>query len=433
MTRIAIIGAGISGLGCAHALTRELGGDVEVTVFEANDYIGGHTHTVDVTLDGYTHGVDTGFLVFNERTYPNLIALFEELDVRTAMSEMSFSVRMDHHGMEWAGTDLNAVFAQRRNVLRPSFLGMLSDIMRFNKLATRLALTGHDAQILTTVGGFLDEHQFGPAFREWYFLPMVAAIWSCPEQQMMRFPMATMIRFCHNHGLLQINDRPRWFTVAGGAREYVKRIVKTLDRVHVGTPIRSVVRESHGIHIVTDHATQVFDEVVIATHSDQALAMLAQPSHAETEILGSIAYQDNHAVLHTDTKVLPRSERAWAAWNYHSTGSGHETSVGVHYLINRLQPVPFKTPVIVSLNSPVAPNPDKVLRHIHYAHPVFDARAMQAQQHLHDLQGRHRTWYCGAWTGYGFHEDGLKSGQQVAQALVARYRATARIPSPKAA
>jgi predicted NAD/FAD-binding protein len=420
--RIAIVGAGISGLGCAHTLQRALGSHVAITVFEAADYIGGHTHTVDVTVDGITHGVDTGFLVFNERTYPKLIALLAELGVHTAESEMSFSVRMDHERMEWAGTDLNSVFAQRANLLRPRFLEMLADIMRFNKLATRLAASGDEIALRHSVGEFLHEHRFSQAFRDWYFLPMVAAIWSCPERQMLRFPMAAMLRFCHNHGLLQVSDRPRWFTVAGGAREYVRRILRHLPDVRSGTPVRRIVRTHNGVSIETDRGTEAFDEVVIAAHSDQALAMLADPTLAERDVLGAISYQDNHAILHTDTAVLPRAQRAWAAWNYHSTGCDGQTSVGVHYLINKLQPVPFSTPVIVSLNSPVAPDPASVIRHIEYAHPVFDAPAIRAQRLLPQMQGEQSTWYCGAWTGYGFHEDGLKSGLAVAEQLIARYR-----------
>ncbi len=418
--KVAVIGAGISGLACAYRLAKAKAG-IDVTLFEANGYFGGHTNTVDVTLDGITHGVDTGFLVFNERTYPRLIALLAELGVQTAESEMSFSVRMDHQRMEWAGTDLNAVFAQRGNLLRPRFLEMLADIMRFNRLATRLAAGGDEIVLLHSVGEFLHEHRFSEAFRDWYFLPMVAAIWSCPERQMLRFPMATMIRFCHNHGLLQISDRPHWFTVAGGAREYVRRILRCLPDVRGGTPVRRIVRGHDRVLIETDHGTEAFDEVVIAAHSDQALAMLAEPTEAERDVLGAISYQDNHAILHTDIAVLPRARRAWAAWNYHSTGGGGQASVGVHYLINKLQPVPFNTPVIVSLNSPVAPDPARVMRDIRYAHPVFDAPAIRAQRRLPAMQGEQSTWYCGAWTGYGFHEDGLKSGLAVAEQLIARY------------
>jgi len=425
--RVAIIGSGIAGLTVAHHLQ----GRAHVTLFEANDYFGGHTHTVDVTLPDaqgqpVTHGVDTGFLVFNERTYPHLIALFLELGVPTAPSDMSFSVQVPGgvHGpaLEWGGASLATVFAQKRNLVRPRFWAMLADLLRFNRLCTRLAVEGRDAELQQPLGDFLHAHGFSAAFRDWYFLPMIGCIWSCPTDQMLRFPVATMIRFCHNHGLLQIDDRPQWYTVAGGARQYVKRIVARVPDVRLSTPVRRIERDAAGVTVFTDAGAQRFDEVVIATHTDQALAMLAHPSDEERTVLGAIRYQPNRAVLHTDATMLPRHRAAWSAWNYERAGDDRRESARVclHYWLNVLQPLPFAQPVVESLN-PVRPiAPDRILAEFEYHHPVFDAAAVAAQRRVPALQGRQHTWYCGAWVGYGFHEDGLKAGLSVADALLAR-------------
>ena len=425
--KIAIIGSGISGLSVAH----QLRGQAHITLFEAGDYFGGHTHTVDVTLPDasgtpVTHGVDTGFLVFNERTYPHLIRLLAELGVETAKSDMSFSVQVPAalgggRALEWSGTNLSTVFAQRSNLVNPRFLGMLRDLLRFNKLCTRIAEKQAEAALMQPLGDFLREHRFGDAFRDWYFLPMLGCIWSCPTDQMLRFPVATMIRFCHNHGLIQITDRPQWWTVAGGSRRYVEKIVSGIADKRLNTPVRRIERDASGVRVHTDGHAEHFDHVVLATHPDQALALLAQPSPKERALLGAIRYQDNEAVLHTDTQVLPRARSAWAAWNYERAADpGQESArVCLHYLINRLQPLPFTQPVIVSLN-PVRPiAQEQVLGRYTYAHPVFDGAAIRAQALLPQLQGRQHTWFCGAWMGYGFHEDGLKAGQEAARSLLA--------------
>ena len=433
--RVAVIGSGIAGLSVAHALAP----GARVTLFEAGDYFGGHTHTVDVTLEGRTHGVDTGFLVFNERTYPKLIRLFGELQVPTALSDMSFSVQVPDIGLEWSGCSLNSLFAQRRNLVRPAFWQMLADVVRFNRLATALAERGvglgvqADAAGAQSIGDFLESNHFSAAFRDWYFLPMIGCIWSCPTDQMLRFPIATMIRFCHNHGLIQITHRPRWFTVRGGARGYVERMLQRIPDARLNTPVRSVrrLRESGQVHIGTDDGTLVFDDVVLACHSDQALALLGDASPAECKVLGAIRYHRNRAVLHTDTAVLPRNPVAWAAWNYErSRGDSREqTAVCLHYLINRLQPLPFQTPVVVSLNPTTEPRPDTIHGEYDYAHPVFDAAAIAAQQHVPSLQGQANTWFCGAWTRYGFHEDGLTSGLAVAEGWRERW-ASDGVPDP---
>ena len=427
MRRVAVIGSGISGLAAAHALSdpkqpRRLA----VTLFEAGSHFGGHTHTVDVTLNGprgpVTHGVDTGFLVFNQRTYPRLVRLFDELGVDTAASEMSFSVQVPDAGLEWSGSNLGAVFAQRANLLRPRFLRMLVDIVRFNRVATALATRERDAHLEQSIGEFLTEQGLGDAFRDWYFLPMIGCIWSCPTDQMLRFPVATLIRFCHNHGLIQVANRPQWRTVRGGARHYVDKLLAGLADARLNTPVRRVARTSSGVLLATDAGNAHYDAVVFACHSDQALALLADATPDEVAVLGAIRYHPNRAILHTDTTLLPRRPRAWAAWNYERAASDSREQVAVclHYLMNRLQPLPFTQPVIVSLNPTRPPRPDSMLGEYDYAHPVFEHGAILAQRRLGDIQGQRHSWFCGAWTGYGFHEDGLKSGLAVAADVLAR-------------
>lgn len=432
--KVAIVGSGIAGLGCAHALLTERPHGVQVTLFEAASRLGGHTNTVDVRLDGIEFPVDTGFLVFNERTYPNLIRLLADLGVPTAKSDMSFAVSVPANGpsgsrIEWAGTDLAGVFAQRRNLASPRFLGMLADILRFNRQAGRIAQGAEQAGD-PTLGEFLDRHRYGENFRRWYLLPMAAAIWSCPMRTMLDYPLATFIRFCHNHGLLQVNDRPQWFTVAGGARQYVRKIAARLTDLRLGTPVLEVRRnEAAGkVSVRTERGIEAFDHVVLACHSDQSAALLADADDAERRLLSGARYQPNRAVLHTDPRLMPRLRKVWSSWNYLSDG-GADPSVSVTYLLNKLQPLPFRTPVFVSLNPIVEPEPGTVIAEFDYSHPIFDARMIEAQQRLPDVQGRRRVWLAGAWTGYGFHEDGLKSGLAVAAGLAA----LARLPQPLAA
>ena len=443
--RIAVVGSGIAGLGAAYRLSPQC----DVTVFEADARLGGHAHTVDVTLPGprgdVTHGVDTGFLVFNERTYPRLIALFAELGVEVSKSEMTFSVqapRPDGSQLEWSGTSLDTVFADRGNLLRPRFHGMLWDLMRFNRLATALARRGVDAELAQPLEDFLSEHRFGTAFVDDYLLPMIGCIWSCSTVQMLRFPVGTLIRFCHNHGLLQVRERPQWFTVTGGSRQYVDKLAARVGRVRLSTPVLGVTRDlsrdagfgaAHGgrVSVRTRDGIEWFDEVVLAAHAPQALALLTDAAADERRTLGAIGYQRNEAVLHTDESLLPRRRAAWAAWNYQRdvVAGTNSQNVCLHYLLNQLQPLPWKQPLIVSLNPLREPRADTVLRRISYAHPVFDNAAIDAQGRLGELQGRSHVWFCGAWTGYGFHEDGLKSGQQAAERLLARLAAPARIGS----
>ncbi len=427
--KVAIVGSGISGLSAAHTLH----GQADLTLFEAGDYFGGHTHTVDITLPTptgpATHGVDTGFLVFNERTYPHLIQLFDDLGVKTVKSDMSFSVQapgaLGNRALEWSGSSIDTVFAQRRNLVNPRFLRMLRDLLRFNALCTRIAKANQDADLMQPLARFLDLHRFSAEFRDWYFLPMLGCIWSCPTDQMLKFPVATMIRFCHNHGLIQVSNRPQWWTVQGGARHYVEKITATIADKRLNTPVRRIERDLHangrGVRIVTDAGVERFDKVILATHSDQSLALLQTPTRDERETLGAIRYQLNRAVLHTDTSMLPGNPKAWAAWNYERAASAKDEAsrVCLHYLINRLQPLPFAQPVIVSLNPAREIDPAQILGEFDYEHPVFDQAAIRAQSRALALQGRHDTYFAGAWMGYGFHEDGLKAGVSAARQLLA--------------
>jgi predicted NAD/FAD-binding protein len=417
MKRIAIVGSGIAGLAAARGLARSAG----VTLYEAGDHFGGHTHTVDITLERRTHGVDTGFLVFNERTYPLLTALFAELGVQTAPAEMSFSAQIPSAGIEWSGSGVGGVFAQRSNLLRPAFWNMLAEIARFNRIATRfLRDPPSSARLDDGVGDFLDDHRFSTAFRDWYFLPMVGSIWSCPTEQMLRFPIASLLRFCANRGLLQVRGRPQWRSVRGGASTYVDKMLDAIPDARLATPVRQLKRlPSGGVDVGTAHGSEHYDAVVLACHSDQSLALLADPSDDEREILGAIRWQRNRVVLHSDARVLPERKDAWAAWNYERPRDSEvaAASVCVHYLLNRLQALPFETPVIVSLNPLYEPASALVQGEFHYAHPTFDRRAIAAQARLPSLQGRGGLWYCGAWTGHGFHEDGLASALAVCTAL----------------
>jgi len=429
--KIAVIGSGISGLSAAWQLARH---GHDVSLYESGDYFGGHTNTVDITVDGKNFGVDTGFLVFNHRTYPNLVQLLDDIEVDTSASDMSFSCKLplsDQPGarmLEWAGANLNTVFAQRRNLFNPRFLRMIRDILRFNRETTGMAQSGHEMQNIP-LGDFLTQRGYSAEFRDWYLLPMAGCIWSCPTEQMLAFPLATFVRFCHNHGLIQVSDRPQWHTVTGGARHYVTKLLKEITNKYLKTAVTSVSRVDLGAHrqVQVDSAmgSLMYDQVVLACHSDQSLALLSDASDEEKKILSAVGYQPNHAVLHTDARCLPAHKKAWSAWNYESAGT-IEPRVCVHYLLNMLQPLPCKTPVIVSLNPLSEPDPASVMGRFDYAHPVFDSAAIAAQQALPGIQGQRNTWFAGAWTGYGFHEDGLKSGLTVARAIEQQAQLPAR-------
>ena len=414
--RIAVIGSGISGLGAAFALTRH---GHAVTVYEKQSRLGGHSHTVDVSLDGHDFGVDTGFLVYNDRTYPRLIALFKTLGVANAASDMSFAVRNDKSGLEWSGTNVRSLFADPLNALRPRFLRMVADILRFNKQATLLA-TGETTMVDETLEQFLQSRFYGSGFVDDYLLPMAACIWSAPKAQILAFPLAPFIHFFHNHGLLSITNRPQWRTVRGGSKNYVQKLVQSLQDVRIGAGASKVERDTHGVRVISNARVENFDRVVFACHSDEALTILARPSVVEARALADVKYQPNTAVLHTDDTLMPKRRTAWSAWNYlvmNDRDGLADSKVSLTYWINALQPLPCKQSVFVTLNPAREPDADKTLRRIEYAHPLLDRIAVAAQKTIASIQGQQHTYYAGAWLGYGFHEDGLRSGQEVAEMI----------------
>jgi predicted NAD/FAD-binding protein len=405
MMKIAVIGSGISGLSAAWMLDQQH----QVTLYEAADYLGGHTNTVDITLDGVTHPVDTGFLVHNDLTYPNLIQLLKHIGVETYASDMSFSVQIPEVGIEWAGTDANTVFGQRRNLLRPRFWYMLKEILRFNAEANKLLLKAESRG--SSLGALLDTEGYSRLLRDWYLLPMAAAIWSSTPREILDFPAATFLRFCINHRLLQTEDRPQWRSIVGGGRSYVKKLAANLN-VRLNSPVDEVLRGQNEVTVCSKGESETYDAVIMATHAPDSLRMLGDASESETAILGAVGYQHNEAILHTDKSYLPHREMLWSAWNYLSLHDDDE-SVCVTYLLNQLQKLPFRSPVMVTLNPPADSMPSGEIARYQYAHPVFDQRAIDAQQQLPRIQGSNRTWFCGAWCGYGFHEDGLRSALQI--------------------
>ena len=403
--KIAVVGSGISGLSAAWLLKQRH----TVTLYEGADYLGGHTNTVDVTLDGITHPVDTGFMVHNDLTYPNLIRLFEHLGIETHASEMSFSVNLPQRNLEWAGSNLSTLFAQRRNLLRWQFWRMLQEILLFNARAYKLLEWSERRGI--TLGTLLDQQGYSETFRHWYLLPMAAAIWSSSPLDILNFPATTFLRFCINHRLLQVEGRPQWRSIVGGGRRYVEKMAAALD-IRLNHPVEAVLRDDSGVTLRSRGEAVRYDAVIFATHAPDSLSMLQDADAAERRILGAVGYQPNLAILHTDRRFLPRREALWSAWNYLSIGDDSR-AVCVTYLLNRLQRLPFQTPLMVTLNPPEDLAPQNEIARFKYAHPVFDQVAIDAQNQLGSIQGRRRTWFCGAWCGYGFHEDGLKSALRI--------------------
>lgn len=404
---IAVVGSGIAGLSAAWLLSQQH----HVTVFEADNRIGGHCNTVD-TGSG---PVDTGFIVYNELTYPNLTALFQHLGVATKPSEMSFAVSLDDGRLEYSGANLLGLFAQRRNLARSRFWSMLRDLLRFYRSAPR------DAATLGTVtlDEYLDAGGYGAAFRNDHLYPMAAAIWSTPAAEIGNYPAVAFIRFCANHGLLRLTGRPIWRTVEGGSRAYLARLTRQFaDRVAVGRGVRRVRRIPGAVDIEdAQDRTERFDHAVIATHADQALRLLADPSRAECELLKAFTYNENLAVLHSDPLLMPRRRATWSSWNYMSRRAGDTKRLSVTYWLNRLQSLPEAVPLFVTLNPDREPQPGRVIHSEIYHHPNFDVSAVMAQERLWSLQGVRNTWFCGAYFGAGFHEDGLQAGLAVAEAL----------------
>ena len=411
--KIAIVGTGISGLSAAWLLSQRH----DVTVYERADRIGGHANTIVVSVEGRRTPVDMGFVVFNRKTYPNLTALFERLKVPTQVSDMSFAVSLRGGALEYAGSGLWGLFAQPLNLIRPRFWSMLADLRRFYHQAPLDADRIMDEHV--TLGEYLAMRRYGAAFRDDHLLPMASAIWSVGTADVLAYPAAAFVRFHDNHGLLQLRRRPTWYTVVGGSRTYVERLTGSFaDRVKVSTAVRSVHRTDDAV-IVSDATGHVarFDHVVIATHADQALETLADPSVRERDLLGAFRYSRNLAVLHADKSFMPRRRAAWSSWNYVGPSNAIQAGVCVTYWINRLQTIDRKMPLFVTLNPARAPRTGTLLHSEVYEHPIFDARAIAAQRHLWPLQGERKTWFSGAYLGSGFHEDGLQAGLAVAEQL----------------
>ncbi|MFO1418389.1 MAG: FAD-dependent oxidoreductase [Methylotetracoccus sp.] len=406
--RIAVVGSGIAGLTCASRLAERH----ELTVYESADRCGGHTHTHDIELGARHYAIDSGFIVFNDRTYPNFIALLNQHQVASQTTDMSFAVSCRTSGLEYNGHNLDTLFAQRRNIVNPRFLRMLRDILRFNREAPGILSSGDSDESL---GDYIERHAYSAGFRDDYLLPMAAAIWSADPALIAAMPMLFFVRFFANHGLLTVTDHPQWRVIRGGSREYVSALTRPFaDRIRVGCGVSRIERSTSG---VTVHAaagsSETFDQVILACHSDQALGMLADPSPEECQILGAIPYRSNHAVLHTDSTVLPRIRRAWAAWNYTRDPAG----ASVSYNMNLLQGISAPDTFIVTLNPTGDIREDLMLAEVEYHHPVFTAAGVAAQRRWHEINGTRRTWYAGAYWGYGFHEDGVNSALRVADAM----------------
>ncbi len=423
--RLAIIGTGIAGLGCAHFLQR----DFDLTLFEAADYIGGHTNTVTAREPGTgrTVPIDTGFMVFNHATYPLLTRLFRELGVATKKTDMSFSVRHGDSGLEFCGSSLNHLFAQRKNLFRPRFYRMLFAINRFNQEALA-ALADPASPVFTeTLGDYVKRRGYGTDFFDLYLVPMSSAVWSTPPEKMLAFPAAALLRFFHNHGFLGLNTQHQWWTVEGGAKSYVAPLTAPFaEKIRLNSAASGVIRTPRGVTVTTSSGTaHTFEKVIIACHGDQALRLLQNPTDAEHRLLSAFHYQPNTATLHTDASVMPRTRLAWSAWNYEiARDSAGAVSTATHYWMNKLQGVSDRENYFVTINRPESIDPAKVLKRIAYDHPLFSLAATAAQAELPALNqaalGTTETFYAGAWQRHGFHEDGLHSAHRLAAQILAR-------------
>lgn len=410
--RIAVIGSGISGLCSAYLLSREH----EVTLYEANNYLGGHTNTEDVALNGRVYPVNTGFIVFNDWTYPNFINLMEQLGVASEKSDMSFSVRCENTGLEYNGTNLNSLFAQRLNLFKPRFLKMIYDIIRFNKQTVELLEKGLVSDD-ETLGDFVKNNHYSKSFVNYYIVPMGAAIWSASEDMMLAFPLKFFLNFFNNHGMLSVDERPEWRVISEGSRSYIDPITKPYrDRIKLNTPVEKIIRDSDRICVHSlNGEIDSYDHVVIACHSDQALRILDQPTKEERDILGALPYQMSEVVLHTDTRLMPKKDLAWASWNYHIPQRVNDCAM-VTYNMNILQNFhEAEETFLVTLNRGVEIDPEKIIKKYNYAHPVFTQDGIRAQQRFGEINAQNRTHYCGAYWFNGFHEDGVKSALRVAK------------------
>lgn len=408
--RIAIVGSGISGLVCARLLARVH----DVTVYEANSHVGGHTNTVDVNLHDEHHRIDTGFIVYNDRTYPHFSRLLHDLQVESSPTSMSFSVRCERSGLEYNGTSLNGVFAQRMNLFRPRFLRLLRDILKFN---SRGKTDWKTVSATRTVQDYLDEHRLSKQFAGQYLYPMGAAIWSCPVQDFAHFPIRFILEFYWNHGLLSLRDRPVWRVVKGGSAEYIKPLIQPFaDRIRLNCPVVAVQRGDNRVHIRHAQGSEDFDEVVLACHSDQALKMLSDADASESEVLSAFPYSSNSAVLHTDDSVLPRKRRAWASWNYHIP-QGDSSRPTVTYNMNILQGIQSEHTFCVTLNEDERIDSSRILGRFKYSHPVFTPQREEFQQRHGQFIRRRKTSFCGAYWRNGFHEDGVVSALNVCRSF----------------
>lgn len=409
--RIAIVGTGISGLTSAYLLNR----DYDVHVFEANNYIGGHTNTIQVQEDNRTIPVDTGFIVFNEHNYPYLCQLFDALNVKSRNSDMSFSVHCEKSGLEYNGTDLNRIFSQRKNIINPGFLKMLKDIMHFHEHAP--SELKNNLLDTITVDKFATQYAYSKNFIEYYLVPLGASLWSCPAERFRQFPIKFVLEFLDNHCMLQVNNRPQWKTVVGGSFQYIAPLTQWFfEKIHLNKPVNRVVRKNNQVELFfQDGTNESFDEVILATHADTSRNLVENPDTEELDLLSLFDYQDNEAVLHTDTSVLPKMERTWASWNYRipATDTSH---VAVTYNMNILQGIESKHTYNVSLNQTRDIDPKKIIRRIQYHHPIFKPGRDLAQSQHHQMIRRRGISYCGAYWGYGFHEDGVRSAIAIGEA-----------------
>jgi len=415
MKKIAVIGSGISGISAAYYLNKL---NYDVAIFESNDYFGGHTNTQELEIDGIKSPVDTGFLVHNDITYPNLIDFFNELKIETFPSEMSFSVMIKSDGITWAGSNLLTIFAQYRNLFSLRFHKFLREVLRFNKFS-REYLSECEGKLDLTLEDLLLEKKFSIDFKKWYLLPMGGCIWSCPKNELLKFPAFTFIKFCLNHGLLQINNRPKWKTVLNGCNTYVEKVLKGIDKKFLNEPVLELKSLNGKLNVTTDQRTEIYDLCIICTHPPEALKILKDSEPQTKDILYNFKFQENKAILHLDESVLPDKKIAWSAWNYISTKSDDgKDKVSVNYLINKLQPLPYKESVIVTLNPVTTIKNDKIIKTIFYRHPLFSTESIKAQEKMDNIQGSNGIYFSGAWMRYGFHEDGIYSTKKAIKKLL---------------